>query len=137
MITALLVLVFVVLPIIEISVALQVAHHIGGPETILLLIAFSIIVVWLAKRAGFSIVRSMRFEIQEGKVPANGVIDAVLVFAAGVLLFVPGFVTGIVGLVLLLPPVRMATRNWLKRRVTGRVYRLGPGPGRGPDVIDV
>ena len=135
---AILALVFVVYPIVEISVAIQVAHHIGGLNTIGLLFLVSIVGAWLAKRVGFSVLRRMRDQVDNGVVPTNELIDTALVFAAGVLLFVPGFVTGALGLLLLLPPARIAVRSGLKRRFRGRVYRLGPGGPSGPgDIIDV
>ena len=131
-------LVFVVLPILEITVAIQVAHHIGGLDTIGLLILVSIVGAWLARREGFSVLRRMRDQVDNGVVPTNEVIDTGLVFAGGVLLFVPGFVTGALGLVLLLPPARVGVRSLLKRRFRGRVYRLGPGgPAGSGDIIDV
>jgi len=131
-------LVFVVLPIVEITVAIQVAHHIGGLDTIGLLVIFSFAGAWLARREGFSIIRRMRDQVDQGVVPTNELIDAALVFAGGVLLFVPGFVTGVLGLLLLLPPVRIGVRTTLKHRYAGRVYRLGPGgPGGNGDIIDL
>jgi UPF0716 protein FxsA len=144
---AVLVLLFVVLPIVEIWVAIQVAHHIGGGNTIALLVIFSVLGAMLAKRAGFGVLARMRDQVDRGVLPGNEIIDGVLVLAAGVLLLVPGFVTGIVGLVLLLPPVRHAVRAGITRSLRGRVYRVipnapngpnGPGGPIGPgDVIDV
>ena len=144
---AVIALVFVVLPVLEITVAIQVAHHIGGLDTIGLLILFSIAGAWLARREGFTVLRRMREQVASGTVPTNELIDAALVFAGGVLLFVPGFVTDALGLLLLFPPTRIAARTALKRRFRGRVYRIGPngpggpgGPGwpNGPgNIIDV
>ena len=135
---AVIALVFVVLPIVEITVAIQVAHHIGGANTVGLLLLVSIAGAWLARRQGFSIIRRMRDDVDRGLVPTNALIDTALVFTGGVLLFVPGFVTGAFGLLLVLPPIRIATRNTLKRRFQHRVHRLGPGPRGGPgDIIDI
>jgi UPF0716 protein FxsA len=138
---AVLALVFVVLPIVEIYVAIQVAHHIGAANTLGLLLIFSLAGAWLAKQAGFGVLARMRGQLEQGVLPGNEIIDGVLVLAAGVLLFVPGFVTGIVGLVLLLPPVRIAVRGGIKRNLRGRVYRIGPGGPTGPtgptNIIDV
>jgi UPF0716 protein FxsA len=130
-------LVFVVYPIVEVTVAIQVAHHIGVANTIGLLFLVSIAGAWLAKRQGFSIIRRMRNDVDRGLVPTNALIDTALVFAGGVLLFVPGFVTGAIGLLLVLPPIRVGARNALKRRFQHRVRRFGPDPRSGPGVIDV
>ena len=134
---AVLALVFVVYPIVEVTVAIQVAHHIGAANTIGLLFLVSIAGAWLAKRQGFSIIRRMRNDVDRGLVPTNALIDTALVFAGGVLLFVPGFVTGAIGLLVVLPPIRVTTRNALKRRFQRRVHRFGPDPRGGPGVIDV
>ncbi len=132
---ALLALVFIVIPLVEITVAIQVAHHIGGLDTVFLLIVFSVVGAWIAKQQGFSVMRRMRDQVERGVVPTNELIDAGLVFAAGVLLFVPGFVTDALGVLLLLPPVRAGVRSGLRRRFVGRVRRIGPGGF--DDVIDV
>jgi UPF0716 protein FxsA len=129
---AVLALVFVVLPIVEIYVAIQVSHHIGVANTILALLIFSFVGAWLAKRAGFGVIARMRSQLERGVLPGNEIVDGVLVFAAGVLLLVPGFVTGILGLVLLLPPVRHLVRAGIVRSLRKRVTRytiIGPtGP---------
>lgn len=147
---AVLVLLFVVLPLVEIYVAVQVAHVIGGLDTILLLVIMSFAGAWLAKREGFGIWRRMQLTLNEGRMPTNELIDTGLIFAGGVLMFVPGFVTGILGLLLLLPPIRALARNGLKHRFrnrvtryTGYVVRPGQQPGEPPrqigpdDIIDV
>ena len=120
----------IVVPIVEIAVAIQVAHLIGGLQTILLLIALSLGGVWLAKLAGFGVLARMRGQVARGVVPGNEMLDGVLVFVAGVLLLVPGFVTGIIGLVLLFPPVRVGVRGAVKRNLRGRVTALRHRPGR-------
>jgi UPF0716 protein FxsA len=145
---AVLALVFVVFPIVEIYVAIQVANHIGVVDTLALLLIFSIVGAWLAKQAGFGVIARMRGQLERGVLPGNEIVDAVLVFSAGVLLLVPGFVTGIVGLVLLLPPVRHVVRRGVVRGLRKRVTLYGIGPGgpprpsgptgpTGPGVIDV
>ncbi len=144
---AVLVLLFVVLPLLEIYVAVQVAHVIGGLDTILLLAAMSFTGLWLAKREGFGIWRRMQLTVNDGGMPTNELIDTALIFAGGVLMFVPGFITGILGLFLLLPPVRVLARNGLKHRYRNRItyysgYTIRPAepPHQqiGPDdIIDV
>ena len=126
---AVLALVFVVFPIVEITVAIQVAHHIGGARHDRAAAPRS-----RSWARGSRSARASRCcggcatRSTHGVVPTNELIDAALVFAGGVLLFVPGFVTGALGLLLLFPPTRVAARaRRCKRRFRGRVYRLGPG----------
>ena len=150
---AILALVFVVLPLSEIAVAIQVSHTIGVGETLGLIMLFSIVGAWLAWHIGFSVLRKMRYSLAQGVVPTNDLIDAALVFTGGILLFVPGFITDFFGVLLLIPPSRHLVRNLLKRRFSVRVARYGivsngtgptsgfgprgMGPGGMDNVIDV
>lgn len=135
-------LVFIVIPLVEIYVAVQVAHVIGGLDTIGLLLVISIGGAWLTKYAGFGVISRIRQQLSAGHMPTNELIDGSLVLAGGVLLVVPGFVTGALGLFLLFPPTRVLARGTLKRRFQGQVTYLGPNRRRhidgGPDdIIDV
>jgi UPF0716 protein FxsA len=120
---ALLFLLFIVVPIAEIYVIIQVGQAIGAVWTILLLIADAIIgarmLSWQGRRAW------QRFQaaIAEGRVPHREVIDGVLIVFGGAFLLTPGFITDVVGLVLLIPPSRAAVRRVLTRLIVRR--RLG------------
>ncbi|MEX2099998.1 MAG: FxsA family protein [Acidimicrobiia bacterium] len=122
-----LVLLFVVVPLAELYVIVQVADWIGILETLVLLFAVSVAGAYLAKREGIAVWRRIVRERQEGKVPAAPLIDGVLILVGGVLLLAPGFVTDVAGILLLLPPTRAAVRAWLRHRWAGRVTyrRLG------------
>jgi UPF0716 protein FxsA len=132
---AVIALLFVVLPIVEITVAIQVAHHIGGLNTVGLLLLFSFAGVWLARLEGFSVVRRIQEQLENRAVPTNELIEGALVFVGGLLLIVPGFVTDALGLLLLFPLSRHMARRGLKRRFGARVRRIGPSDPDG--VIDV
>jgi UPF0716 protein FxsA len=132
---AVIALLFIVLPIVEITVAIQVAHHIGGLNTVALLLLFSFAGVWLARLEGFSVVRRIQEQLDNRTVPTNELIEGALVFAGGLLLIVPGFVTDALGLLLLFPLSRHMARRGLKRRFGVRVRRIGPSDPDG--VIDV
>jgi UPF0716 protein FxsA len=132
---AVIALLFIVLPIVEITVAIQVAHHIGGLNTVALLLLFSFAGVWLARLEGFSVVRRIQEQLESRTVPTNELIEGALVFVGGLLLIVPGFVTDALGLLLLFPLSRHMARRGLKRRFGVRVRRIGPSDPDG--VIDV
>jgi UPF0716 protein FxsA len=127
---------FVVWPIVEIAVAVQVAHHIGWLNTVGLLFVFSVAGVWLARLEGFGVIRRVQDQLENRAVPTNELIEGALVFVAGMLLFVPGFVTDALGLLLLFPLTRHMAGRWLKRRFGVRIRRVGPGESSG-DIIDV
>src|SRR5215467_10395169 len=99
---AVLALVFIVLPLVEIYVAIQVGHVIGAWNTIGLLLLFSLAGAWIAKRQGFAVIERIRQRLQRNELPGREMIDGVLIFAAGILMVIPGFVTDACGLLLLL-----------------------------------
>jgi UPF0716 protein FxsA len=133
---------FIVVPIVEIYVAIQVGHAIGALNTIGLLVLFSICGAWLAKHEGLYVLTRLREQVNARRMPTNELVDGALVLLGGLLLLVPGFVTDACGLVLLFPPTRIGARSLLKRRFRLRVYEIGgprrPGPPPPDDnVIDV
>ncbi|HET7654565.1 MAG TPA: FxsA family protein [Acidimicrobiales bacterium] len=116
-----LLLVFLVVPFVELYVIIQVAHVIGALDTIALLIIVSAVGAWLVKREGLGVWRRAQRQIGRGGVPGNELVDGVLVLFAGALLLTPGFVSDVLGILLLLPPVRFALRGYARRRLVRRV----------------
>src|SRR3954451_6593923 len=107
----LLVVLFVVVPLVEIYVIIQVGQAIGPWWTIALLIVDSILGSVLMRSQGRAAWRRFQVALAEGRPPAREVIDGALVIFGGALLLTPGFVTDILGLVLLLPPTRALVRR--------------------------
>lgn len=116
-----LVIAFLIVPIIEIYLIVQVDAAIGGWETLGLLILDSVIGAWLVRREGFSILARVQTALGRGELPTNELIDGMLVLFAGALMLTPGFLTDGLGFVLLLPPSRALVRNALKGRFAGRI----------------
>lgn len=113
----LLVLLFVVAPIGELYVILQVSHSVGPANTILLLAAVSVVGAWLAKRQGLAVLRRIQTTVAQGKVPSGELVDGALVILAGALMIAPGFVSDCLAILLLLPPVRAVVRRAVLRRI--------------------
>lgn len=140
---ALLVLLFVVAPVAELYVIIQVSHGIGAPETILLLAGMSVVGAWLAKQQGLAVVRRMQATVGEGKVPSRDLVDGALVLLAGALMIAPGFLSDALAILLLLPPTRAVVRGAILRRIRsgGIVASVISGSGRRAsstaDVWDV
>ncbi len=118
------VLLFVVLPLTELYVAIEVGRWIGAPETIGLLLAVSVFGAWLARRQGLAVLGRVRAQLDAGRIPGRDLMDGLLVLIAGFMLLIPGFITDALGLLLLLPPARAGARSMLFRRWRRRVQRV-------------
>jgi UPF0716 protein FxsA len=137
----LLALLFLLVPIAELYVIVQVAHGIGVGETILLLIGISLAGAWLAKMAGIGVLNRLQRTVRQGRVPSGELVDGALVLLAGALMITPGFLSDILAILLLLPPSRAVVRGALLRRiraggglvkvVAGRRYGRGPAHPEG------
>jgi UPF0716 protein FxsA len=102
---------FTLIPVVELYLLIKVGTVIGGVNTILLVIVSGFLGAWLARLEGMNTLVKLRANLQQGLMPAEELLDAVIIFIAGVVLITPGFITDILGLILLWP----VTRNRLKR----------------------
>lgn len=129
----LLVVLFLVVPIVELYVIVQVTHSVGVPETILLLIGISLGGAWLAKAAGISVLNRIQQTVRAGRVPSGELIDGGLVLFAGALMITPGFLSDALALLLLLPPTRAVARRTILRRIRagGGVVNIVVGDRHG------
>jgi UPF0716 protein FxsA len=145
----LLVVLFIVVPIAELYVLIQIGQAIGVLPTIALLILDSILGAALMRSQGRAAWMRFNGALAEGRVPGREVLDGALVIFGGALLLTPGFLSDILGLILLLPPTRAIVRTLLVRRFAGRVvagaasgaqarmgrlftFEAGGRPGAGP-----
>src|SRR3954451_24606173 len=138
----LLVVLFVVVPLVEIYVIIQVGQAIGPWWTIALLIVDSILGSVLMRSQGRTAWRRFQVALAEGRPPAREVLDGALVIFGGALLLTPGFVTDVFGLALLLPPSRAVVRGLLVRNLAARMIlsasdRVGARPRPGRQDYDV
>jgi UPF0716 protein FxsA len=115
-----LVLLFLVVPLAELYVIIQVGQAFGALNTIALLILVSATGAWLVKREGMSVWRRFQRSVEAGSVPGKEIADGVMILFAGALLLSPGFLTDVFGIALLLPPVRAVLRGVLMRQAARR-----------------
>jgi UPF0716 protein FxsA len=136
----LLILLFIVVPLAELFVIIEVGQWIGVLPTIGLLFLDSILGAILLRSQGRAAWRRFNLALAEGRVPHREAFDGGLIIFGGALLLTPGFITDVVGLSLLLPPTRAAIRRGLaalfrrRMRSGARVVYWGTGPwrSRGP-----
>lgn len=140
----LLLLAFIVVPLVEIYVIVQIGQVIGAWWTILLLILDSMIGAWLVRREGVRAWRALRAALDERRMPARELADGILILVGGTLMLTPGFVTDLFGVLCVLPVTRPVGRRVLagviSRRLVGASFPTSPGPGTrqrpGPDPDD-
>jgi UPF0716 protein FxsA len=135
-----LILAFIVVPLVELAVIIEVGQEIGLLPTVAILLADSILGGLLMRSQGRAAWRRFNDAMRVGRVPHREALDGALVIGGGALLLTPGFITDVVGLLLLLPPTRAAARRIVARLVVHRVLvgaagaakRRGRTRGRGP-----
>src|SRR3954447_18601212 len=116
---------FIVVPLAELYVILKVGDAIGAVPTIALLAADSVLGWMLLRAQGRAVWRRFNETLATGRMPHREVMDGVLVIFGGAFLITPGFLTDIVGLILLVPPTRAFVRRLLVRRLGRRVAVAG------------
>jgi UPF0716 protein FxsA len=109
-------LAFTLIPVTEIYLLIKVGGQIGAIKTVLIVIATGFAGAYLARMQGLQTMLRVRLSMQQGQLPTEELLDAVLIFVAGVVLLTPGFITDAVGLLLLIPETRFYAKRYIKRR---------------------
>ena len=130
---AVLVVLFLLLPLAELAVIVQMSHAFGFANTLVALSAISVTGAWLVKREGLGVLRRLQDRMTYGELPGRELVDGFLILLAGALMLTPGFITDVFGVLLLLPPTRAGVRALLMGRLRHRVEVRGSfgGDGRG------
>ena len=121
-------LVLTIVPLAELYILIKIGSHIGGFNTILLVLMTAVLGALLARRQSLRTLQQIQLRLSQGQIPAEELIDGVLILCGGILLVMPGVLTDLFALVLLLPFTRTYFKRWLRRRfdrrVAGRDVRL-------------
>jgi UPF0716 protein FxsA len=121
---------FVGIPLLDTITLVLVGRFLGFWPTVAIVLLSGVIGAQLARRQGLTVWRSLQADLAAGKVPAQGLMDCVLILIAGGMMIAPGFLTDIAALLLLLPPVRAPIKRWARRRIEKMLQqgtlRIGP-----------
>ena len=128
---AILFLAFVLVPIVEIGLFIQVGGQIGLIPTLAVVVVTALLGSALARSQGLRTLARAREEMARNAVPVGAMADGVMILVAGVLLLTPGFFTDGLGFALLVPPVRAWVAGRIMKRLT--VHAVGPGGARPQD----
>lgn len=110
-------LAFTLIPVSEIYILITIGGQIGILPSIALVILTGIVGASLARSQGLQTLGRIRDSFQQGLVPGEELLNALLIAIAGIVLLTPGFLTDAAGLFLLIPATRTLCREWLKRRI--------------------
>jgi UPF0716 protein FxsA len=134
----------ILLPIIEIAIFIKVGQTIGLFPTLALVIGAAVLGGLLLRQQGLSVLTQLRSNVNSGRMPGKTIADAMMIGLASLFLVLPGFLSDIVALALLLPPVRSWIYATLASRVTvvdTTAYRRQPSQDDarvgGPGTIDL
>lgn len=109
-------LLFILLPLLELYILIKIGSYIGAFQTLALVILTALLGAVLARLEGLRTLQQIRQSLAQGIVPAEEMLDGVLIFIGGVLLITPGVLTDLFALVLLIPYTRTIFKRWLRRR---------------------
>jgi len=143
---AVLLLLFIVVPAVELALLIEVGARIGTAATLGIIIGTGIVGAALARQQGLRTVQRIQAELESGALPAGTLVDGVIILIAGALLVTPGILTDVAGFLCLVPLSRAIVKRTLQRRferavqqqrihVTGEFYDLGSPPQ--PPIHDV
>ncbi len=122
-----LLLLFVLMPIIELSLLIRLAKAISLGPTLGIVILTGVVGAALARAQGVSTWNKVQHDLADGRMPTSEIVDALLIFIAGVVLITPGLITDVIGFTLLIPPARKILKAKLATHFQSRIVFMHPG----------
>jgi UPF0716 protein FxsA len=128
-----LLLLFILVPAIEVTILANIVGWIGGLNTLVMIVLTGIAGAALAKRAGLGVLKQIHTELAYGRMPTGALVDGAIILVAGVLLVTPGVLTDLLGFLLLIPALRSVVKRLLKARFerairSGQIIDVTPRP---------
>lgn len=117
-------LIFTLLPVSELAILIKVGAVIGTLNTVLLVIGTALAGAFLVRMEGINVIYRFQQNLREGVFPAEEIFDGALLLVAGAVLVTPGFMTDILGLLLVLPPSRTVIKELIRRYVEKNVFMV-------------
>ncbi len=116
-----LLILFVIVPVTELYILIEVGKKIGSLTTIGVIILTGIIGAYLVKGQGFMILKKIQNDLNEGIMPGDSLIQGAIILAGGIFLLTPGFVTDIIGFIFLTPVSRRVVKKYLLKWLKGKI----------------
>ncbi len=118
-----LLILFVIIPVTELYILIEVGKRIGSLTTISIIIFTGILGAYLVKNQGFMILKKIQNDLNDGIMPGDSLIQGVIILAGGILLLTPGFVTDTVGFIFLIPASRNVIKKYLLKWLKGKIEK--------------
>ena len=109
-------LAFTIIPFIEIYLLIKIGSYLGALNTVIIVILTALFGALLARYQGFQTMLRVRESLERGEMPAEELMDALLILLAGIVLLTPGFLTDLAGLMILIPSTRLMFKGWLRKK---------------------
>jgi len=118
-----LLILFVIIPVTELYILIEVGKRIGSLTTISIIIFTGILGAYLVKNQGFMILKKIQNDLNDGIMPGDSLIQGAIILAGGILLLTPGFVTDTVGFIFLIPVSRNVIKKYLLKWLKGKIEK--------------
>lgn len=112
--------IFILTPLIELMLLLEVGERFGAMNTIMVVIITGVIGAYLTKMQGFNILFKIRLQLQNGQFPGDSLIEGVIILIGGLTLLTPGFITDVFGFLCLIPVSRQFLQDMIKKQISKR-----------------
>jgi len=116
-----LLILFIIIPVTELYILIEVGKRIGSLTTIGIIIFTGILGAYLVKNQGFMILKKIQNDLNDGIMPGDSLIQGAIILAGGILLLTPGFVTDTVGFIFLIPVSRNVIKKYLLKWLKGKI----------------
>jgi len=116
-----LILLFTILPAVELILLIKVGSYIGAFNTLFIIIGTGIAGAYLAKIQGFFIIQKIHDNLNRGIMPNDELLDGAMILAGGILLLTPGFLTDFLGLFLLIPFTRKLIKFVIQKKINSMI----------------
>ena len=117
-----LILLFTILPALELAVLIHIGGYIGTANTIMVIILTGIAGAYLARIQGFLVIQSIQKSMEQGRMPTDEMIEGLMIFGGGIMLLTPGFITDTMGFLLLIPWTRTLIKNIVRKKFQTTIY---------------
>lgn len=112
-----LILLFTVIPIVELALLLKINTYIGLGYTLLIVLITGVLGAYLAKTEGKGIIKNIKFEMSQGRMPGDELVNGLCVLIGGAFLLTPGLITDATGFILVIPFTRAVIKKFVKGRL--------------------